>query len=297
MYKKDLLRDYVKNSIIKEFSKNIKIRISNNLEKNYELGKYTEFLNQVQKSYDLINTLDIKYPSNQKPVLYIYIVPDENYGELLQIPDIFNKGTGGGRPVNCYDLDGFNSAFGISQNLCQKRTNLEKIDVIENTIHELSHIVHNQFFNKNQLIHEGLAEAIPLYVLDLEDSFEEHKRVLETLKEDQIYIAKELIEQSNNKAYGKEELLPNKSCSYRLSYISSYLFIRGILEIIGEKYNLSKKEATQHFLEMIKTSHYNNEWLICDIADILDIPQDELLFGKELQLETIKRIKNVSNKR
>ena len=44
-----------------------------------------------------INTLKIKYPDNARPILYIYIVPYDNYSKLLKIPSTFDKGKGGGK--------------------------------------------------------------------------------------------------------------------------------------------------------------------------------------------------------
>lgn len=117
---------------------------------------------------NMINTLEIKYPGNANPVFYIYIVPDDNYSKLLKIPSTFDKGKGGGKPVRCYDLDGFNSAYGLSQNMLENKLDKDKnISRIENKIHELSHIIHSQFFLINQTICEGFAEALPLFALVL----------------------------------------------------------------------------------------------------------------------------------
>lgn len=37
------------------------------------------------------------------------------------MPKHFDKKTGGGKPVNCYDLDGFNYAYGLSQKLLENK--------------------------------------------------------------------------------------------------------------------------------------------------------------------------------
>lgn len=121
---------------------------------------------------NMINTLKIKYPDNARPILYIYIVPYDNYSKLLKIPSTFDKGKGGGKPVRCYDLDGFNSVYGLSQNMLENKLDKDKnISRIENKIHELSHIIHSQFFLTNQTICEGFAEALPLFALGLEENF------------------------------------------------------------------------------------------------------------------------------
>ena len=53
---------------------------------------------------------------------------------------------------------------------------------------------------------------------------------------------------------------------------------------------MNRNESTQYFLEMIRQSNYNNEWLIYDIADHLEIYREELLNTKSIQIGVIKRI-------
>ena len=291
MYQKDLLREYIKNSELREFKNKIKVRLSKELAVKYDQGIYNSYLNKMLKCYELISVLNIKYPSNANPEFYIYIVPDENYAEMLGIPETFNNGKGGGKPVGCQDLDGFNYAYGVSQNRCENHPNNNgNIMSFTNNVHELAHLVHGQFFNEGSMLAEGFAEALTFYTLGLEEEFFEHEEAIKNLTEDKIYTAQELLNEERENSFGKEALMPNKSCSFRLSYISSYLFVRGIIQRIEKKYNLNKKEATQHFLEMIRQSNYNNEWLIFDIADYLDIPHEELLKGKQMQISIVKEL-------
>lgn len=291
MYQRDFLRDYINTSELRVFSSQIKVRLSKELAQKYDKGIYNNYLNNMETCFNMINTLNIKYPGNANPVLYVYIVPDDKYSELLKIPQIFDKGTGGGRPVSCYDLDGFNSAYGISQNLLENAPEREtRIARIENEIHELSHIIQKQFFSKNQSINEGFAETLPLYTLNIEKEFEEHKKMLLNLDETQILTAHELLDSEKNGTYGVEAIIPNKSCSFRISYISSYLFIRGCIETIVKNNNCSKAEATQHFLEIVKQSNCTNEWLIYDIANAIGLSPQELLNDKTIQLRVLKNL-------
>lgn len=148
----------------------------------------------------MLDKLKIKYPANAKPILYIYVVPDDNFTFLLQIPTLFSKDKkSGGRPITCYDLDGFPLAYGLSQNCLENKKveNLE-IAVLENELHELSHIVLSQFLLGNQVISEGIAETLPLYCLRLEEKFEKHKQVIATLEENNIYSLKELFNNYDN---------------------------------------------------------------------------------------------------
>ena len=289
MYQKDYLRDYINSSELRQFSYNIKVRMSKELAIEYDKGLYNDFLLNIKKCFKLISDLGIQYPGNAHPVLYLYIVPQDNYSKLLNIPKEFDRGKGGGKPVCCYDLDGFNSAYGLSENLLKK--SIETISSFVNNIHELAHIINSQFFRKNRMIQEGFAEMVPLYLLGLEEEFLEHRNMIIELKDEQILSAKELIESERDNTYGTEELVPNRSCSFRKSYVSSYLFITGCIKKIEEKMNCSKIEAVQHFLEFVKQSNFSHEFLIHDLAHFIGVSIDELLFGKEMQLEVIDSIK------
>ena len=292
MYKKNILKEYIEKSELRIFSDNIKVRLSKELAAKYDAGIYKNYLENTQLCFNQINSLNIKYPGNAKPILYIYIVPDDNYSELLKIPPKFDSGKGGGKPVKCYDLDGFNSAYGLSQNLLENYThNKLTIQRIENEIHELSHIIHSQFSPSTNLsICEGIAETIPLYILDYEEKFEEHKNIIKNLNENQILSIKELLDSEQDGTYGKDIALQNSTCSFRYSYISSYLFIRACVERIKTKNNITKKEALQRFLEIVKDSSCKNEWLVYDIANSIGISQDELLHEKKLQINIINTI-------
>ena len=142
----------------------------------------------------------------------------------------------------------------------------------------------------NQVFGEGFAETIPLYGLDLEKNFDKHKDLLRNLKEEDIRTAKELIEESRNGNFGEKVYVEKSTCSFRESYISSYLLVRGIIETIKDNTNCSKEEAIQIFLEFIKSSPNNNEYLVADVADFIGVPIDMLLNGKDLQISTINKI-------
>ncbi len=288
MCKENRMREYIENAELRVFNNRIKVRLAKELAVKYDNGCYNNYLNNMDKCFQMIDAFNIQYPNDAHPVLYVYIVPDDSYVELLNFPAKFDKGKGGGKTVRCYDFDGFASAYGLSQNILENRPSEEEnISRIENEIHELAHIVHSQFFHKNRMICEGFAEAFPLYALGFEDIFDEHRNLVTHLSADQIFSAGEILNSEKDNSYGIESILPNRSCSFRLSYISSYLFVRGCMETIAKKNNLSKEQAVQYFLEMIKDSDCINEYLIYDIADALDLPREELLNGKQMQLQTL----------
>lgn len=265
MYQEDYLRNYIKESELRVFNDRIKVRLSRELAIKYDLGVYTNFLTRIENEMKMLDKLKIKYPANAKPILYIYVVPDDNFTFLLQMPTLFSKDKkSGGKPVTCYDLDGFPLAYGLSQNCLEnKETNNLEIADLENELHELSHIVLSQFLLGNQVISEGIAETLPLYCLRLEEKFEKHKQVIATLEENNIYSLKELLNKQRDGSYGNDAVLPNMTCSFRLSYISSYLFVRGLLERVEEKYLLSTTEAINYLFSILRGNRgYANEFLI-----------------------------------
>lgn len=290
MYQKEKLKIYIENSELRVFSDRIKVRLSKELAQKYDQGYYKVFLDNIKSYLEQIESLKIKYPGNANPILYIYVVPDDNFVELLNFPSHLSASKGGGKPVQCYDLDGFNSAYGLSQNMLENAVENEPTSKIENQIHELSHVIHNQFFSKNRTICEGFAEMLPLYGLDFEKHFDEHREIIKKLDEKEILTAKELLSSEKEGTFGIKVLLKNKTCSFRSSYISAYLLIRVCVEKIVKNNNCSRAEAIQRFLEILKNSNCMNEWLIYDIADAIGIPQKQLLNEKQLQIDLLRTL-------
>lgn len=295
MYQKSLLKEYIKNTELRVYKDTINIRLNSDLAKKYDNGIYNNYLEHMYKWYLDILSLNIILPSNAKPKLYFYIVPDENYPELLGTPKKYDSGKGSGKPVICYDLDGYKCAYGISTGLCENFPSKPSIMREENNVHELAHLIQIQFYTKNAIISEGLAEAIPLYVMDYESIFEEHRDIVSNLSESEIYSPKEIIDSERDDSFGVTSSLKGKSCSFRYSYISSYLFVRGCLEKIVRDNNCSKKDAVQYFLNLLYQSNYSHEWMIYHIADNIGMNKDNLLNGKEIQLEAINSIKQEKN--
>lgn len=68
------------------------------------------------------------------------------------------------------------------------------------------------------------------------------------------------------------------------------------METIAKKFNLSRAQAVQAFLEIVRESKCNNEWLIYDIADSLELSREELLYGKQMQLDLIGHLTTETEK-
>ena len=288
MYEGDKLKEYIDNSILKIVNKDFRIRLSKDLAKKYDTGIYDNAIKNFKRYIKQIQDLHIVYPANAKPIFYIYIVPDTSFIELLQYPD--KKRNSGGRPVQSYEIDSFNSAYGVSQNIFEDFPKEPNIMREVNHIHELAHLVHSMFFQKNRFISEGFAEAFVLYTMGYEEKFTEHRDAIKKLKLDQISTITDLLKMGKDHTFSGRMLIPNYSCAFDLAYISSYLAVRICLEKISSKFNVNRIQATQKFLEIVKFSSCTNEWLVFDIADTLGLSRDELLNKKSLQIETLKNL-------
>lgn len=290
-YQVNKLKTYVDESELIIINKDLRIRLSKTLLEKYHQGLYDNGLAQMLDHIKQVKNLGLKYPANANPIFYIYVVPDENFRELLEFPS-YRDYKGGGKPVYSYDLDSFNTAYGISNNMLENKKDMKVMQVV-NSIHEFTHLVHSMFFNKDRLLSEGFAEALPLYTMDYESSFDEHREMLKTLTEDQILTAGELIDLAEHNEFNIGAIIPGKSCGFDFSYISSYLFVRGCLETIAIKFKLDRSEATQKFLEIVRSSKNTHQWLIYDIANAIDIAKEELLDGKQMQLKVIKELSSI----
>lgn len=279
---------YLKETEVVEINNDLRIRLSKEHKEKYSQGLYDVGIDQLEFQINEIKKIGIKYPGNANPIFYVYVVPDDNFRELLQYPSYINA-KGGGKPVASYDLDCFQRAYGVSNIMLENRKENSIMKTV-NGIHEFTHSVGSMFSFKERFISEGFAEALPLYILGYENQFNEYKEALKMLKEDQIFSAKELIEFSNKNEFNKGAVLPNKSCSFDYTYISSYLFIRVCIEAIEEKYNLNKEEAAQKFLEIVMQSSCSKEWHIYDIADSIGLSKEELLNSKKMQINVIKSL-------
>lgn len=71
-YEKDYLSEYIKNSELRVFSNNIKVRLSKELVSKYDEGVYINYLTRFQLELDMLMVLKIKLPGNAKPNLYLY---------------------------------------------------------------------------------------------------------------------------------------------------------------------------------------------------------------------------------
>lgn len=289
-YKIDELKLYIDKTEVIKINEDLKIRLSKDLLSNYENGLYDKGIENIVFAIDEIKKLNIKYPSNAKPVYYVYIVPDDSFVTLLNFPT--SRSTkGGGKIVNCYDLDGFSSAYGVSSNIMLRQNDANIMEKV-NDIHEMAHMVHNMFYSRDRYLCEGFAEVLPLYMLGYEKKFRQHHECILSLTEKDILTVQELLDLEEKNEFVGSSLLPNASCSFDKAYVSSYLFVRGCINVIEEKFKINKMEAMNKFLEIIMNSMYMHQFLVFDIASVLGVDREDLLSGKFMQYKAITSIFN-----
>ena len=281
----DLLKEYLGDSTLIAFNDKLIIRLAKELEEKYKSGIYDDYLKNLSDCIEIVDTLPIRYPDGVKPIYYLYIIPLDK-GYLLDIPKPFDTKNGGGRPIKAFDSDSFKSAYGVTDNLCLRKEFPPYIK--QNTIHELIHLVSSMFFSKDRYINEGVAEAVSFYCFDYEDIFTTHRERLIDIKEEDIYTVKELLEQ---KEFGLKGIEGTNICTYRYSYISSYLFMASILDHIKEKYNIDKKETVQVLFDALRNTPNYNRWLVDDLANLIDEDSEEMFSTKKLQLNYLNKLK------
>ncbi len=263
--------------------------MSKELYKKYTSGLYDNAISAFIRETNEILSLGLVFPSNASPKFYIYVVPDEDFRELLDFP--CDRATlGGGKCVQSFDLDGFSSAYGVSSNVLEGYHKEESLSSHLNNLHEFAHLVHNMFFSLERFIREGFAEAFVFYTLGYEEKFDLHSDLLTTLSSKDILSAEELIVLGNETSFASKPLIENGTCQFELPYISSYLFVRGCLEHLAEIHGIDPVAATQMFLEIMNHIRHYDVACIRELAEYLELPENELLNKKTIQLEVLEKI-------
>ncbi len=277
----DALRDYIKESEYRVIIDGVFCaRMSSDIAKNFDAGRYDIQIAEHKKCINELNKMQIRYPANAKPIFYLYIVPDENFAELLRYP--YKDRKGGGRPVDCYDMDGFNTAYGSSQNLLISDRPISMEQHINN-IHEYAHLIQHLFGSDAQMFGEGFAELVPWYVMEYDKKNPIHVGAMRSMNK--IYTANELLS-----SIEFSDSVPHMTCSFQPSYMSSYLWVRAVVEHIRLTSNLSRVSATQKFLELYRNIKFGKQWFVKELAKEIGMDADKLLNSTEYQSNVLKQI-------
>lgn len=282
----EALQDYLKNSEVRIVNDNFRIRMSPEIAKNYDAGVYDIAIADHAEAINELGQLDVQDIIDKKPIIYVYLVPDDRLQELLMYP---YPDTCGGLPVKCFDDDGLKSAFGATQSLFDIKKNPNVLAHV-NFIHEYAHLIQNQSgVEKATVFREGFAEVVPWYVLNYEDKCLEHAQdVIGT----NLYTANELLT-----SVSFRDAIPGKRCHFQKSYISSYVLIRTLLEHAQKKYNLTRAEAAKLYLGIYALNPWDMWMLFRGFAKAFDMDAEKLLHTTDYQKEVLKEMAdNVKNK-
>ncbi len=196
----------------------------------YQKEGAKEFIRQISEIIKLFSSANIP-------------MPKEGYFQFLILPEgeVFKSITGftyGITGVDWLEVLAFDDSrfFRLSPNT-----------YFAGLVHELAHVVHGDWIHIFPIC-EGFAENVPFYILDLADE-QQQERAL-TLKPEEMYSVNSLI---NRKMFTPEERKGNDGSRIRVQYLTSYssmyLWMRGYLETVQQKYNLNKVEALTFVLK------------------------------------------------
>ncbi len=276
----EALADYIEKSEMRMADKNICIRMSPDLAEKYDDGVYNLAVSEHVGCVRELMALNL-LPDKAKKV-YIYIVPDDELVELLNYP--YQCAESGGRPVPCFNRDGLRWAYGASQNTFILKKN-SGVNNHVNDLHEYSHLIENEFRGRCLLFSEGFAELIPWYVLGYEDKSKTH---IDAVLGTDIYTANDLL--MNKNVFN--DAVPNKTCSFQKSYISSYIFVRTLVKKIEQKFKVDKIGAVKIWLQWMAESGYDKTFLVIELAKKLGMDAEKLLETTDYQKEVLQKISN-----
>ena len=273
----EALADYIEKSETRIADTNVCICMSPGLAEKYDDGVYDFAVSEHVDCIRELVALNLMPDNNKK--FYIYLVPDDEFIKLLEFP--YKNDKKGGLPVRCFHRDGLRWAFGSSQNLFVS-DNISQ-DKHINLLHEYSHLIENEFGLRHLLFNEGFADLIPWYVLGYEDKSTTH---IEAVLSTNIYTAGDILMTKDI----FNDVVPDHICSFQRSYISSYVFVRTLIEKMQQKYNLDKIGAVTLWLDWMKESKFDKTFLVIELARKLGMDVEKLLETTEYQKEVLKKM-------
>jgi len=148
-------------------------------------------------------------------------------------------------------------------------------------IHEWAHMVVYKYNHKlTHTLNEGLADLIPLYILDYQNFMPEYVEKLKSLNIDDI-VSVDYIDENTALDDDLTVCAQNKH-----SYLSCYLFVLNIIKNIEIKFNKSKLDALLFFLELMR-KHEKHHYEV--ISEIIDLSLEKLKFN-EFQIDALEHI-------
>ena len=182
-----------------------------------------------------------------------------------------------------YDFSGYDTVYHVAGIAHSDNGKISMARHI-NLIHEYAHLIQHQFGFGSQMFGEGFAELIPWYALEYESRMPSH--FVSMCSMEKIYTANELLEK-----VVFSDRVDGQTCSFQQSYMSSYLWVRAVVEHIRKKFKLSRYGAVQKFLELYHNITFDKQWFVEELAEIIGMDAGKLLNSTEYQKSVLKQIK------
>ena len=237
----------------------------------YQKEGAKEFTRQISKVINLFAASNIP-------------TPKEGFYQFLILPqgDIFKNITGLPFTFGITGVDGWMEVLAFDDSRFFK---LNPDTYFIGLVHELAHLVHGDWIYIFPIC-EGFAENVPFYILNLVD--EKQQEIALSLMPEEMYTVNTLIKRKMYIPEEREEIKGKgrNRVQYLRTYISMYLWMRGYLEILQQKYNLNKTEALIFVLEEFKkaaalpTLKKQQNY----IAKLIDWKRKKVFDGKDLQI-------------
>ena len=276
------LQKYIQESELRIVNDKFRMRMAPDLAQKYDDGVYDAGVAEHAGCINELMEIGWQDVIGQNPMFYTYLVPDDRLIELLDYPYQRSRG---GRPVQCFDKDGFRFAYGATQNTFIMDKKPEIIAHINN-IHEYAHLVQGQLNPyKHVMFQEGFAEVVVWYLLGYESKYLEHAMAV---ADTDIYSANELLTTVSFK-----DKVPGKRCHFQKSYISSYVLVRTMVEQIESKYGVDRIGAIRMWLETYSENDKDKQGLMTDFAKMLGIDAGKLIYTTDYQKDVLQKIKTM----
>jgi len=258
-----------------QIAPHLRVYLTEDEYKKYAQEGAKEFTEQINKAINLLSSQNMPYPK-------------EGYYQIVVLPqgEVFKNISGVPWTYGINGIDGWPQALAFDDS---RFFNLSPNTYFIGLVHELTHLIHGDWLDIYPIC-EGVAEAVPFYVLNLTD--EKQQQTALSLKPKQIYSVNKLIK--HGMFLPEEDYTKAGRVQYLKTYISMFLWTVGYLEILQQKYNLSKVEALNFILEEFKkavalpTLKKQKEY----IAALIDLKPKKVFDRVDLQLIGQKYLKN-----
>ncbi len=271
------VQDFAKHSEIRIVRNDLRIRMLPDAAKDYDMGMYHEAIDMWQNLVKEIRTIDLVYPNGAQPVFYVYFVPDDFY-KNTDFANIL------GKAEYSVDKEVFIRTLCYLQKTLTDKTQNDKTNIFNRVakLHELSHCVHSNFGEQTRFFDEGIAEAIPWYILGYERRIPTHLKWMRALPK--MYS----IQDYRDNLVPYNEKLGPKICSYRSGYVSAYLLVRAIISNIKKKFKISPCAALQKFLDLWYNTGYVSSAIFAEkCANLASMDVGRLIYTTEYQNQVL----------